>query len=344
MLEKVIKNFNLSVPPRELQNKDPKVVLQVVMSRWLPLAETIMSMVVTCMPDPVAAQSVRISRLLPKRELTEVEIVLNSDVVIEAEHVRKCVEACDSSDGAPCVAFVSKMFAVSSKIIPQRDHHSMGKGAESDECFLAFARIFSGILRSGQKVFLLSALYNPLKDEAIQKHIQEAEIQSLYLMIGQGLKPIFVASTGNVVAIQGLGQHILKSATLSSTRNCWPFSIMMFQVAPTLRVAIEPSDPADMGALMKGLRLLNRANPFVEVTFSSRGEQVLAAAGEVHLERCIKDLKEIFAKVSLEVSPPLVFYRESVEGEGTTFLDNLKALPSAEDHSKWEMSREGPCH
>ncbi|KAJ6792989.1 elongation factor-like GTPase 1 isoform X2 [Iris pallida] len=330
MLEKVIKNFNLSVPPRELQNKDPKVVLQAVMSRWLPLAETVLSMVVTCMPDPVAAQSARISRLLPKRELTEDEIVLNSDVVTEAEHVRKCVEACDSSDGAPCVAFVSKMFAVPNKMIPQRDHHSMGEGAESDECFLAFARIFSGILRSGQKVFVLSALYDPLKGEAMQKHIQEAEIQSLYLMMGQGMKPVSVASAGNVVAIQGLGQHILKSATLSSTRNCWPFSSMMFQVAPTLRVAIEPSDPADMGALMKGLKLLNRADPFVEVTVSSRGEQVLAAAGEVHLERCIKDLKERFAKVSLEVSPPLVSYRESIEGEGTTFLDNLKALPSAQ--------------
>ncbi|XP_008809463.2 LOW QUALITY PROTEIN: elongation factor-like GTPase 1 [Phoenix dactylifera] len=339
MLEKVVKTFNLSVPPRELQNKDPRVVLQAVMSRWLPLSDSILSMVVKCMPDPVSSQSARISRLLPKRELVVNDTGLSSDVVAEAEHVRKCVEACDSSSDAPCVAFVSKMFAVPYKMLPQRgsngealNNQPTDEVGESEECFLAFARIFSGVLHSGQKVFVLSALYDPLKGESMQRHVQEAELQHLYLMMGQGLKPVFSASAGNVVAIQGLGQYILKSATLSSTRNSWPFSSLMFQVAPTLRVAIEPSDPADMGALMRGLRLLNHADPFVEVTVSSRGEQVLAAAGEVHLDRCIKDLRERFAKVSLEVSPPLVSYKETIEGEGFALLENAKALSSGTEH------------
>lgn len=34
--------------------------------------------------------------------------------------------------------------------------------------------------------------------------------------------------------------------------------------------------------------------------------------GEVHLEMCIKDLQERFAKVELQVSEPLVAFRESV--------------------------------
>ncbi|ONK80506.1 uncharacterized protein A4U43_C01F18560 [Asparagus officinalis] len=341
LLNKVIKSFNLSVPSRALQHKDPKVVLQSVMSRWLPLSESILSMVVKCIPDPVAAQSFRIARLLPKKEVVEKDPDLSS-VISEAEHVRKCVENCDSSAEAPCIAFVSKMFAVPMKMLPQRssdgealNHNSNGEIGESDECFLAFARIFSGVLHLGQKVFVLSALYDPLNGESMQKHVQEAEIQSLYLMMGQGLKPVSSASAGNIVAIQGLGQYILKSATLSSTKNCWPFSSMMFQVSPTLRVAIEPSDPANMGALMKGLRLLNRADPFVEVTVSARGEQVLAAAGEVHLERCIKDLKERFAKVSLEVSPPLVSYKETIEGEGFSFLDDLNLKGSLANSTQY---------
>lgn len=37
-----------------------------------------------------------------------------------------------------------------------------------------------------------------------------------------------------------------------------------------------------------------------------------AGAGEVHLEMCIKDLKERFARVDLHVSAPLVAFRESV--------------------------------
>ncbi|KAK9280097.1 hypothetical protein L1049_013782 [Liquidambar formosana] len=338
VLEKVIKSFNLSVPPRELKNKDHKVVIQAVMSRWLPLSDAILSMVVKCMPDPITAQTFRISRLLPKREVMDNGI--SSNVLAEAELVRNSVEACDSSSEAPCVAFVSKMFAIPTKLLPQRgpngevlnNYADEGGSGESDECFLAFARIFSGVLSLGQRVFVLSALYDPLKGESMQKHVQEAELQSLYLMMGQGLKPVSSAKAGNVVAIRGLGQYILKSATLSSTRNCWPFSSMVFQVSPTLRVAIEPSDPADMGALMKGLRLLNRADPFVEVTVSARGEHVLAAAGEVHLERCIKDLKERFAKVSLEVSPPLVSYRETIEGEISNPLENLKLLTGNLDY------------
>lgn len=335
VLEKVIKSFNLSIPPRELQNKDPKAVLQSVMSRWLPLSDTILSMVVKCMPDPIAAQSLRITRLIPKREVISDRIV--SEVLAEAELVRKSVELCDSSPEAPCVAFVSKMFAVPSKMLPQKGVNgelvnNSTDDNESDECFLAFARIFSGVLCSGQRIFVLSALYDPLRAESMQKHVQEAELHSLYLMMGQGLKPVAFAKAGNVVAIRGLGQHILKSATLSSTKNCWPFSSMVFQVSPTLKVAIEPTDPADMVALMKGLRLLNHADPFVEVTVSSRGEHVLAAAGEVHLERCIKDLKDRFAKVSLEVSPPLVSYKETIEVEAFHPLDYLKFLSGSSDH------------
>lgn len=338
MLQKVIKSFNLNVSARELQHKDPKVVLLAVLSRWLPLSDAILSMVVKCIPDPMRAQSFRISRLLPKREVSDDGP--SSNVLAEAELVRKSVEACDFSPEAPCVAFVSKMFSVPIKMLPQRGPNGdilnnstdEGGSGESDECFIAFARVFSGVLFAGQRVFVLSALYDPLKPEAMQKHVQEAELHSLYLMMGQGLKPVALAKAGNIVAIRGLGQHILKSATLSSTKNCWPFSSLVFQVSPTLRVAIEPSDPTDMGALMKGLRLLNRADPFVEVSVSARGEHVLAAAGEVHLERCIKDLKDRFARVSLEVSPPLVPYKETIQGEVSDLLENLKSLSGSLDY------------
>ncbi|WOG81882.1 hypothetical protein DCAR_0101038 [Daucus carota subsp. sativus] len=337
ILQKVIRNFGLKGLEHELKNKDPKSKLQAVMCHWLPLSDAILSMVVNCMPDPIQAQSFRVSRLLPKREVLDEG--MKSEVLAEAEAARKSVEACDSRPEAPCVAFVSKMFAVPVKMLPQRGLHGEiinnftedGGNGDSDECFLAFARIFSGVLYAGQKVYVLSALYDPLKEENMQKHVQEAELHSLYLMMGQGLKPVAFVKAGNVVAIRGLGQHILKSATLSSTKSCWPFSSMVFQVSPTLKVAIEPSDPADIGALMKGLRLLNRADPFVEVTVSGRGEHVLAAAGEVHLERCIKDLKERFAKVSLEVSPPLVSFRETIECEESDPLENLRLLTGTTD-------------
>lgn len=343
MVQKVIKTFNLAIPPRDLKG-DPKVMVQAVMSRWLPLHEAILSMVVRFMPDPIAAQSFRISRLLPKREVLSKGV--DSDVLAEAELVRRSVEACDSRPEAPCVAFVSKMFAVSTKTLPKHGldgevlDNTSDEG-ELDECFLAFARIYSGVLRPGEKIYVLSALYDPLKGESMQKHIQEAKLHSLYLMMGQNLQHVPEAQAGDIVAIRGLGQHILKTATLSSTKNCWPFSSMSFQVSPTLKVAIEPSDPADMGALMKGLRLLNRADPFVEVTVSARGEHVLSAAGEVHLERCIKDLKDRFARIGLEVSKPLVSFKETILGDEST-LENLKSFLASSEYVE-KVTQNGRC-
>ncbi|CDY10688.1 BnaA05g16740D [Brassica napus] len=306
-----------------------------MMSRWLPLSDAVLSMAVKHLPDPISAQAYRIPRLVPERKVIGGNDA-DSSVLAEAEHVRRSIEACDSSRDSPCVVFVSKMFAMPMKMIPLGgDHRERMNGlndddskSESDECFLAFARIFSGVLRAGQRVFVISALYDPLKGESSQKYIQEAELHSIYLMMGQGLKPVNEVKAGNVVAIRGLGPYISKSATLSSTRNCWPLASMEFQVSPTLRVAIEPSDPSDMSALMKGLRLLNRADPFVEITVSARGEHVLAAAGEVHLERCIKDLTDRFARVNIEVSSPLVSYRETIEGDGSNLLEiHVMKLP-----------------
>ena len=96
-----------------------------------------------------------------------------------------------------------------------------------------------------------------------------------------------------------------------------------------MRVALEPARPGDMPALAEGLRLLNRADPFVEVGLTDKGEQLLGAAGEVHLETCVKDLRERFARVDFHVSPPLVAFRESVACPAEEAADGGAAAAAA---------------
>jgi ribosome assembly protein 1 len=50
-----------------------------------------------------------------------------------------------------------------------------------------------------------------------------------------------------------------------------------------VQVALEPVNVADLAALVEGLRLLNQADAFVEVTVQHSGEHVLGAAGEVRI-------------------------------------------------------------
>lgn len=52
------------------------------------------------------------------------------------------------------------------------------------------------------------------------------------------------------------------------------------QASPIVRVAVESARPAEMPQLEEGLRLLNRADPFVEVSVLDSGEYVIGAAGD----------------------------------------------------------------
>ena len=87
---------------------------------------------------------------------------------------------------------------------------------------------------------------------------------------------------------------------------------MSFAAAPILRVAIEPAHASDIPALVRGMKLLNQADPSVEVFVQETGEHILSTAGEVHLKKCLHDLKTDYAQVELNVSDPIVPFRETV--------------------------------
>ncbi len=82
-------------------------------------------------------------------------------------------------------------------------------------------------------------------------------------------------------------------------------------MSPIVRVALEPTAPADMPKLINGLKLLSQSDPCVETFQQQTGEHVILTAGELHLERCLKDLRERFARVEIQASAPIVPFRET---------------------------------
>lgn len=105
---------------------------------------------------------------------------------------------------------------------------------------------------------------------------------------------------------------MLKTATLCSTPACVSLSPMTFQTTPLVRVAVEPRDPRDLRAVERGLALLNQADACVEVTVADTGELQLSALGELHLDRCIKDLTTRFARCDVVVSAPILSFMETL--------------------------------
>ena len=53
----------------------------------------------------------------------------------------------------------------------------------------------------------------------------------------------------------------------------------------------------------------------VQCIFEESGEHIVAGAGELHLEICLKDLEEDHAQIPIKKSDPVVSYRETVSEE-----------------------------
>jgi elongation factor 2 len=53
----------------------------------------------------------------------------------------------------------------------------------------------------------------------------------------------------------------------------------------------------------------------VQCIIEESGEHIVAGAGELHLEICLKDLEEDHAQIPIKKSDPVVSYRETVTEE-----------------------------
>merc|ERR1711964_664776 len=89
---------------------------------------------------------------------------------------------------------------------------------------------------------------------------------------------------------------------------------MKYSVSPVVRVAVRPKDGRDLPKLVEGLKKLGKSDPLVICEISEGGEHVIAGCGELHVEICLKDLRDDFAQVDFTTSDPVVAYRETVGG------------------------------
>ncbi|KAF3930533.1 hypothetical protein ABW19_dt0202315 [Dactylella cylindrospora] len=187
-----------------------------------------------------------------------------------------------------------------------------GSSVDPDkEHLIGFARLYSGTVSVGQTLYVLGPKYDPRNPD---QHVSEITVTDLYLMMGRELVALEKVPAGNVFGIGGLEGKVLKNATLSSTKSGVVnlASVAGMGGAPIVRVALEPKNPSQLQQLIKGLKLLEQADPCMEYLVQSNGEHVILTAGELHLERCLKDLRERFAKIEIEASKPIVPYRETI--------------------------------
>ncbi|PVF98460.1 P-loop containing nucleoside triphosphate hydrolase protein [Serendipita vermifera] len=340
---RIVSTLNLRLLPRDLNSKNTRHLLNQIFSQWLPLATCTIQAIIDVVPPPNAAQRTRLPKIVYpdlSEETTEPKNKLETDLW-----------NCYATDESCTVAYISKMFAVMTKDIPEvkkrlktgedaPDNQEGGPPEEAkDEQLLGFARLYSGKLRRGSRVAVLLPKYDSKKEPYHRRnraYIHLIRIGALYTMMGRDLVPIEEVTAGNVFAVGGLEGVVGRSATICSpsvhgiensisntieleSNKAKDYLINLgavnLQAAPIVRVALEPTESADMPKMIKGLKLLSQADPCVEVFQQQTGEWVILCAGELHLEasnfRCLKDLRERFAKVDIQASQPIVPFRET---------------------------------
>ncbi|KAF8895270.1 P-loop containing nucleoside triphosphate hydrolase protein [Infundibulicybe gibba] len=340
-VSKIVAALNLKIAPRDLKSKDTRYLLSLIFSQWLSLSTCIIQTVIDVIPAPSIAQATRIPKMLYP-DLYETTI----------EPKNKLEEDLFASKAGPdaCVsAYISKMFAVSAKDLPEnkkksltaeemrtrarearaaRDHFHHGGCVEGDDILLGFARLYSGTIRKGAIVYAILPKFDISlgpQHPRNAKHWAVATVEGLYVMMGRELVPVDHVGAGNIFAIKGLEGKVWRSATLCAPdengvgksldpqehRDCLINLGHIIQSAPPIvRVALEPQYPADMPQLIRGLRLLSQSDPCVETFQQQTGEHVILTAGELHLE-VLKDLRERFARVEIQASKPIVPFRET---------------------------------
>ncbi|WAQ84782.1 hypothetical protein PtA15_5A355 [Puccinia triticina] len=197
---------------------------------------------------------------------------------------------------------------------------------EEGEALIGFARIYSGTVKVNQKLTCVLPKYNSKNStEASAAHFKSVTIENLYIIMGRSLVETSEVRAGHVFGIGGLAGKVLRNATLcgppASKGNDDEANIQLSELinlagvqltsAPIVRVSLEPKQPSDMPKLVEGLKLLNQSDPCVETLIQDTGEHVILTAGELHLERCLRDLRERFAKIRIQASKPIVPFRET---------------------------------
>ena len=198
---------------------------------------------------------------------------------------------------------------------------------EDPEHLIGFARLYSGTLSVGDSVYVLPPKFSPGNPHATPEP-KRVTVTGLYLMMGRELEALASVPAGVVFGIAGLEGHIFKSGTLcSQLEGSVNLASVSMGSKPIVRVALEPSNPSDLDKMIHGMRLLEQSDPCAIYEVLENGEHVILTAGELHLERCLKDLRERFARCEIQAGEPIVPYRESIVSAAEMSAPREKDLP-----------------
>merc|ERR1711998_666295 len=152
-------------------------------------------------------------------------------------------------------------------------------------------------------------------------------VQRTIIMMGGKIEAVPDVPCGNTVGLVGVDQYLLKQGTITTAEDAHCIRVMRYSVSPVVRVAVDVKNANDLPKLVDGLKKLSKSDPLVQcITEEGSGEHVIAGCGELHVEICLKDLEEDFAKCPIIKGDPVVTYKETITEESSQMC--LSKLPN----------------
>jgi elongation factor G len=162
---------------------------------------------------------------------------------------------------------------------------------------LAFLRVYSGTLKSGDTVF------NPRRGK-------NERVSRLLKMHANKREEINEVQAGDIAAAVGL-KMVSTGDTICDEDSPIVFEAMDFP-APVISVAIEPKTKADQDKMGMALSKLTQEDPTFKVTTDpDTGQTLISGMGELHLEIIVDRMMREFS-VGANVGRPQVAYRETI--------------------------------
>lgn len=278
------------------------------MSNWLPLSPCFYKVAFDYLLSPPKSQSQRTMNLCKAFK----KLRGNKEKFAKISPFKDALEKC-SHDG-PLVGFISKIIYVPNKNINEKQNQigkSFGVQHIGAGNFFAFTRIFSGKLKRGDTIFVLVNQLDKEDQGDDSLKVFEVQVNKLFIWMGYHLDEVEEAGAGCICAIPEIGDFSVKYATISSSRDCPSLSKIRFD-QNLLKVSVRTKELQDMPKLATGLKILKKVDPAIDMFYDEKGEMILEVSGEVHLEKCVKDLEDEFAKVEVLVSDPIITFKETI--------------------------------
>lgn len=349
---KILEKLSITTVTRDMTHNDPKVQVRAILQAWKPLASTILLQCLKQIPSPNNIGNNKIDYLLSVNRFCEDQYLSKC-----IENVKPNFEdISNKTNNVTSISYVSKMFCISKRNLSQNKPKAFLPRTEKtivksevaappptsnpvtensnnnndDVAVIALARVFTGELHVGQEMYVLNRSYlpdpveierDPNKFVENNPNVTKVTIKELYMLFGRELTLVDSIPAGNLCGIGCLESCVIRTATLSSHLNVIPL-VEHTRLDPVVRHAIEPVNAKELPLLRQGLKFLLQSDSCVEVIMQESGELVLLTAGDVHLEKCIEDLKSKFANIDIHVSSPMVSLRETVVEKDANFLQD----------------------